>query len=192
MKQVMRLYFLLIIVFLAVPQFVFGQIEREHWDRADSLTVRLSPAEFDDLPINIVQYLLEKGYTIPQSWYYSEPHNVISGSFQKKGQSDWAVLASNERESKILVFWNGSEKNPAEISKLPDRNFLSAIGRDQIGFARAINPIGKGRIMQYFEAYGGTKPPLIEHKGINDAFIEKGSVIHYFYNGEWLSLTGAD
>jgi hypothetical protein len=46
--------------------------------------------------------------------------------------------------------------------------------------------------MQYFEAYGGTKPPLNEHEGINDAFIERGSVIHYFYNGEWLSLTGAD
>ena len=146
MIQVKQLQILFIIFFLAVPQYVFGQIEREHWDRADSLTVRVSPTEFDELPENIVQYLLDEGYTIPQSWFYSEPHNVLSGSFQKQGQTDWAVLASKERESKILVFWNGSEKNPAEISQLPDRNFLSAIGRDQIGFARAINATGKDHI----------------------------------------------
>ncbi|PYR66590.1 MAG: hypothetical protein DMG20_12690 [Acidobacteria bacterium] len=40
--------------------------------------------------------------------------------------------------------------------------------------------------------YGGPKPPPIDHLGINDVFIEKASVVWYFYQGKWLQLQGAD
>ena len=41
-------------------------------------------------------------------------------------------------------------------------------------------------IMRHYRAYGGPRPPPIEHQGIDDAFLEKASVTWYFYNGKWL------
>jgi hypothetical protein len=46
--------------------------------------------------------------------------------------------------------------------------------------------------MRHYRAYGGPKPPNIDHQGIDDAFIEKASTTHYFHQGKWLKLTGAD
>jgi hypothetical protein len=46
--------------------------------------------------------------------------------------------------------------------------------------------------MRHYRAYGGPEPPPIDHHGIDDAFLEKGSITWYFYRGKWLQLTGAD
>ena len=59
-------------------------------------------------------------------------------------------------------------------------------------YSREIASVGRAYILQHYQAYGGTKPPPIDHQGINDAFVEKGSVVLYFYRQEWLRLTGAD
>jgi hypothetical protein len=55
-------------------------------------------------------------------------HNVIKGEFSKPGQTDWAVLCSVGRVSSVLVFWNGSETNPAEIAKRNDVDRLQGWG----------------------------------------------------------------
>jgi len=90
------------------------------------------------------------------------------------------------------VFWNGSEKNPAEIARLEDRIFLQGITATEIGFSRGITPVGKEFIMRHHDAYGGPKPPPIDHQGIDDSFIGKASVTWSFYTGKWLKLTGSD
>jgi hypothetical protein len=105
---------------------------------------------------------------------------------------DWALLCSVNRVSTILVFWNGSEKNAAKVATMEDRIFLQGITPDRIGFSRAIAPVGKDFIMRHYRAYGGPKPPNIDHQGIDDTFIEKASTTHYFHQGKWLKLTGAD
>ena len=80
----------------------------------------------------------------------------------------------------------------AEIAPLEDRIFLQGISPERAGYSREITPVGKHFIMRHYDAYGGTKPPPIDHQGIDDAFIEKASVTWYFYAGKWLKLTGAD
>lgn len=45
--------------------------------------------------------------------------------------------------------------------------------------------------MRHVDAYGGPKPPPIDHQGINDGF-PNGSVVWYSYSGKWLKLTGSD
>ena len=154
--------------------------------------MRLPPAAFSGLPGNVVRELQRRGCTIPQTAYTKKPHNVISGEFAKSGQTDWAVLCSVKGVSTILVFWNGSEKNPAEIATMEDRIFLQGISPEKIGYSRELTPVGKDFIVRHYDAYGGTKPPPIDHLGIDDAFLEKASVVWYFYNGKWLKLTGAD
>jgi hypothetical protein len=64
-----------------------------------------------------------------------------------------------------------------------------------MGFSRSIGPAGSDYItVHHMDPEGPRVPnlPPIDHEGINDAFLEKGSEIHYFYRGKWLILPGAD
>jgi hypothetical protein len=165
---------------------------KQKLDAAERGIVRRPPADFPELPANVVGELKRRGCTIPQEAFTKKPHNVIKGQFAKPGQTDWAVLCSRGGSSSILVFWNGSENNPSEIARMEDRIFLQGITPDQIGYSRGVSPVGKDFIMRHFQAYGGPTPPPIDHQGIDDAFIEKASVTHYYHAGKWLKLTGAD
>jgi len=55
-----------------------------------------------------------------------------------------------------------------------------------------ITPVGKDFIMRHYRAYGGPKPPPIDHQGIDCDICQKASTTLYFYRGRWLTLTGAD
>jgi len=150
------------------------------------------PSAFGNLPIKIKYELESRGCRIPQTYEGSAPQNVIHGQFAKRGQTDWAILCSRLGASSILVFWGGSEAAPAEIRSAPDSIFFTPIENGKIGFARAISSVGKDFIVDHFKAYGGPQPPPVDHDGINDEVVEKGSTVHYFYRGQWLELTGSD
>jgi len=154
--------------------------------------VRLSPSAIRELPANLVKELQRRECTIPQAGYTKKSNNVIKGEFAKPGQKDWAVLCSVKGVSTILVFWNGSEKNPSAIAPMEDRIYIQAFRKSQFSYSREIRPVGRDFIMLHHDAYGGPKPPAINHQGIDDAFIEKASVVWYFYNGQWLKLSGTD
>ncbi len=159
---------------------------------AERHIVRLPPSAFPGLPSNLRRELERRACTIPQEASSKKPHNVIRGQFAKSGQTDWAVLCSVKGASTILVFWNGSELNPAAIGKEEDRHRLQVVGEDRIGYSREITPAGRDFIMGHYEAYGGPKPPRIDHQGIDDAFTGKASSTLYFHRGKWLCLAGAD
>ena len=116
----------------------------------------------------------------------------MKGEFAKPGQTDWAVLCSVGGISSILVFWNSSEVNSAEIEKMKDIDRLQSWVNDRMVYSRAITPVGRKYIMEHYNAYDRVKPPPIDHQGIDDAFVGKASVVLYFYQGKWLHLTGAD
>lgn len=162
------------------------------FDAAERRIVRLAPTVYPALPAAITHELQRRGCAIPQTLYRKKPHNVIRGEFAKPGQTDWAVLCSINGVSSILVFWNGIAANPAVLAPLQDRNFLQTIDSTDPGFSRLITPVGRDFITRHYDAYGGTKPPPLDHQGIDDAFVEKASVVWYLYGGKWLKLTGAD
>ena len=166
---------------------------KRKFDEAERRIVRLSPTTFQELPRNVVRELQSRGCRIPQTAYSKKPHNVIKGEFAKPGQIDWAVLCSVKGVSTILVFWNGSDANPASIASMEDRNFLQTINSTDPGFSRSISPVGKDFITRHYDPYFAPKPPSsIDHQGIDDAFIEKGSSVWYFHARKWLKLNGAD
>jgi hypothetical protein len=165
---------------------------KRNFDEAGRRIVRLPPTAFPELPRRVVQELQRRGCAVPQEVFTKKPNNVIRGEFAKPGQTDWAVLCSVKGVSTILVFWNGLGNNPVAIAPMEDRNFLQGITANEIGFSRGITPVRKDFIMRHYDAYGGLKPPPIDHQGIDDAFIEKASVTWYFQGGKWLRLTGAD
>lgn len=171
-----------------------GEANRWDWDKADRETLRLAPSAFPNLPQAVARELDERGCLIPQEWSREAPHNVISGAFQRPGQTDWAVLCSVARRSVILVFWNGSAET---VEELPggvgaDRHWLQGIGGGRIGFSRLISAVGESYIRKYHEAFGGPEPPPIDHQGIDNAFTGKVSSVIYWHEGRWLDLQGAD
>src|SRR5439155_3552909 len=83
-------------------------------------------------------------------------------------------------------------RNPASLVPVEDKFFAQSYGNGQFGYVRAIDAVGRDFIMRHYEASGGPKPPPIDHQGVEDVFIEKASVVWYFYQGQWLKLTGAD
>lgn len=151
-----------------------------------------APSVFTELPGKIVLDLKRRGCTIPQQAYTREKTNIIRGEFARAGETDWAVLCSMHGVSRILVYWNGSEHDPAEIAQLSDQVFLQKDAAGQALFLRGISAVGKEFIWKHYRAYGGTRPPRIDHQGIDDAFLEKASTTWYLYEGKWVQLTGSD
>lgn len=162
------------------------------WDEAELRVARIRPADFKELPGKLVRELERRNCSIPQEAGTKTRTNVIRGEFQRPGQEDWAVLCSVQGFSSILVFWNGSEAGPAEIARAEDRIYLQVVANQEVGFSRIITAVGRDYIMQHYRAYGGPAPPPIDHQGIDDAFMEKGSAIYYYHKGKWHQLTGAD
>ncbi|RPI36552.1 MAG: hypothetical protein EHM54_05440 [Nitrospiraceae bacterium] len=157
---------------------------------------RLSPSAFSELPQSIRRSLESRRCKIPQVHNETAPHNIIRGEFIKKGQKDLAVLCSREHISTILIFQGGSASKVLEIASSPDEAWLQNFTDGQYGFSREIIVAAKKQIKNYhsYAKEFGDAPdlPPITHDGIDDAFVGKGSAVHYFYKGKWLQLSGAD
>jgi hypothetical protein len=153
---------------------------------------RLPPEKFPQLLGNVAKVLRRDGCTIPQPFGASAPANVIRGKFFDKTNTGWAVLCSDGATSRILVFRNDADPTPEELAKAEDKNYLQGVANDQMGYSRMISATGRRFIMDRNRAYGGPKPPAIDHNGIDDAFLDKASVVHYRHAGKWLELAGSD
>ena len=162
------------------------------WVRAEANIVRRKPSEFSSLPPRIIRYLAHRGYRVPQLYSTVHPHNVLKGQFTRRGRTDFAVLASRDGISQILVFWGGSTKRVSRLGRAKDADFLQTTGADSIGYSRAISVVDAQYILKHYEQYGGPKPPRIDHQAIDDAFAEKASSVFYFDGKRWLTLQGAD
>ncbi|MCW5977817.1 MAG: hypothetical protein KIT09_07050 [Bryobacteraceae bacterium] len=166
--------------------------DRKRWQAAARDIRRLMPRAFPNLPPAVTHDLDRRACLIPQTAYDQHPHNVVSGEFARRGQTDWAVLCSVNGASTILVFWRGETRDVAQIAPGEDLGSLQGMGEGRIGYSRMIGVADRKFILDHYHAYGGVTPPEIDHVGINDAFVEKASVVHYFHQGQWLRLTGAD
>lgn len=176
---------LLAAILLAVPT-------TQDWDEANRNTRRLLPSAFTELPASIQKELTRRGCTVPQPYSATRPENVISGRFTSPMRKDWAILCSIRRASSILVFRGGSPSVVVELAREPDRDRLQGIGGGAIGYSRAIGVASPDVIRTHYERYRGPKPPPLDHDGIDDAFIEKASVVWYWRRGRWLELTGSN
>jgi hypothetical protein len=172
-------------------------ISPAQWDEAGRQVLRLPPNAFTQLPAKIIADLNRRGCTIPQAFEgirleKSGPHNVIKGEFAKPRQTDWAVLCSVNRVSSILIFWSGSVADVSEIEQREDIHYLEGTWDNRIVYTRLITPVGAQFIKERAAGNGGPEPPPLDHQGINDAMLEKASMVQYFYNGGWMRLSGDD
>ena len=79
-----------------------------------------------------------------------------------------------------------------ELATRRDSDFLQIVGPGKIGFSRAIDVASPKFIRDHNKRNGESKPRMLTHAGIDDAFVEKASVVWYWWQGKWVQLTGAD
>jgi hypothetical protein len=161
-------------------------------DSAVRAIKRLPPSAFPQLPVAVQHELERRTCTIPQAFSSERPHNVVSGRFLRASQVDWAVLCSVRDSSRIIVFWNGSTTNPTELAPEPDEARMQGIGEGKLGYSRGIGVARPITIRYFARELGGWIPRPLDHDGIDDAFIEKASTIHFLHRGKWLQLQGMD
>jgi hypothetical protein len=163
----------------------------QDWEKADLATTRLPPSAFSEVPASIQKELVRRGCTIPQP-FHATHQNVIKGRFTSAKQIDWAVLCSIKGTSSILVFRNGSTAAVDVLAAEPDRGALQVINVGVIGYSRMLGVADADFIRVHHQRYGGPKPPPLDHDGIDDIAVEKGSVVRYWSRGRWLELTGSN
>ena len=165
---------------------------RMDWQAADAATVRLKPSAFPDLPATVRRYLERRECEIPQAFSGGAPHNVVRGRFTSATQIDIAVLCSKALVSTVLVFRGGATSAVAELARRRDEGFLQGVDAAGVGYSRALGVASRSHIREHYDAYGGPKPPPMDHDGIDDIFVGKASIVWYWYRGRWLQLQGAD
>src|SRR3569832_1023729 len=174
------------ILFLICSSGVYADESSDAWIQADINIVRLEPTKFPMLPSAIKHELESRSCLIPQSYEAEQPENVISGQFGKNKDLDWAVLCSKDRESSILIFWDGSVKDVESIEKHSDKEFIELIGGKPV-YARVISTIDKAGISAYAERSAEDAHTLFSHDGIKDVYSWRASIVHYFDKGKWKS-----
>lgn len=153
---------------------------------------RLSPTKFPDLPATLSKTLIERECLIPQAGSKGPLGNVIRGEFFAAGQESWAVVCSRNRRSQILAFRSASDSQPEIVEEFDDQVCMGEESNCGMLYGTNINAVGGEYIVRHYEAFGGPVPPPIDHQGINVGIWDKASVVRYFHEGEWLTLTGAD
>jgi hypothetical protein len=151
---------------------------------------RLAPSAFAQLAIAARTELEIRHCRIPQSQFETkQPNNVIHGTFRKAGQTDWGVLCSEGRSSRIFVFWNGEGKPVQVGQESPDSLYLQNDEHSIPRYSHLIIPVSPHEVVAY--PFNEDLGPF-DHDGIYDAFSGKASTIYYFRKGKWVVLNGFD
>jgi hypothetical protein len=176
---------------VVVTMVILGVVPEIAW-RASQIQ-RLAPGEFRWLSEGISGELTRRGCAIPQVWSAKAPGNVIVGRFTTPEQVDVAAMCSRNGQSTILIFENSSSNRVRELEPRTDEDFMQGTGgTPAVGFSRAIGTATPGRIVEALVRHKRTDHPPLTHDGIEDAFVEKASVIWYWHDGKWVQLPGSD
>jgi len=163
------------------------------FDKAEKEIQYLKPSEVQSFPQEVKAKLEKENCRIPIVPGSKEPNGWAKGSFANKDQTDWAVLCSNKGKSAIKIVWGGVSKPcPGSLNLQPNNRYLQTFGEGNIIFSRSISSIQPNEIATHFKKNNSHLPKALNQDGIVDAFIDKGSTIHFCVAGKWQNELGAD
>ena len=154
--------------------------------RSTPYLIRHLPIDsFPQLPAAVQQQLSTRGCLIPQTYEAQRPENVIYGSFERAGSSDWAVLCSAQGTVSLLVFFGDRPGQSFVLSSSPETERLQA--HDPSGVLGFNWGIDTASPQQVHEAQAGMypRPPLLGHDAVADSVVEHTTVYHFYTNGAW-------
>jgi hypothetical protein len=145
----------------------------------------LPPSSFPNVPRSFAEELEAAGCKIPTS---PNTNNIIRGEFATPGQTDWAVLCSQNRRSTIRLFWGGPAICSATLAEVEDASLLHK-ARGGIEYARTIQSLGKAQVRRDYRAPPSGQMGPIEHDGVGDGFLAAVEVVYYCEGDEWKELS---
>ena len=148
-----------------------------------------SPSEFSDVPTVVVDTLLARGCTIPQSGVESPLENIVSGHFIATNRRDFAVLCSLAGASHVLVINGESGSVIAVLNRQPDSEHIMTVDH-RVLFVRSLGTVASGGRPYCFELDKPCPCSGARHDGIVDEY-EKWSETHCWESG-WHTVTSGD
>ena len=155
--------------------------------RTVSYRIRNLPvSSFPDLPPAIADALTARGCLIPQTYEARRPENVVHGSFERPGSSDWATLCSTKGKVSLLVFFaGGSPSEPIVLATASNTDRLQPHDASgQLGFDWGIDPASPHRIRDA-QAAMAHRPAQLDHDCLADSTLDSKTVYHLYRNGVW-------
>jgi hypothetical protein len=140
---------------------------------------------FPQLPAGIQDELFHRGCLIPQTYEAHRPENVVHGSFERPGSSDWAVLCSEHGIATLLVFFGDNLTQPFTLASHPETERLQAHPPGAtLGFNWGIDAATPQQVR---DAQAGMypRPPRLDHDAVADSIVENTTVYHYYAGGAW-------
>lgn len=145
----------------------------------------LPASSFPELPDAVQDELNRRGCLIPQTYEAHRPENVIHGSFEKRGSSDWAVLCSNAGSVSLLVFFAGDVEHPSTLAGAPETSRVQPHGPSGVlGFDWGIDAATPEQVREV-QIGIEPRPPRLDHDCIADSVIERRTVYRYFTKDGW-------
>jgi hypothetical protein len=146
----------------------------------------LPVSSFPELPAEIAAALTGRGCVIPQTYEAKRPENVIRGSFERPGSTDWAVLCSAGDQVSLLIFLaSGTVDAPAILASRPKLKMLQTHdSTGALGFDLGIDPASP---RQVHDAQAGLahRPAAPDHDCIAEIEIDRRTIYHLYRNGAW-------
>lgn len=155
---------------------LFGQLPEDQmakFDEAEQRIVWLPPTAFPQLPRNVIRALQRRGCTVPQGTFTK---SRTTSSVANPPDPAKPIGRYCARSKARLRFWCSGMAlriTPAHSRRWKTGIFFRESRSTRLGYSRGISAVGEDFIMRHYNAYGGPKPPPIDHQGIDDAFIEK-------------------
>lgn len=144
---------------------------------------------FPEIPGPIAIALTSRGCLIPQTYGAHGPENVIHGSFEEAGSTDWALLCSSRGNVSLLVFLaSGSPSAPAvlatvaETSRLQQGDTVGDFGFDWGIDAATPKQIHEGRAGKLKQL------PTPNHDCIADSVVDHPPAYRCLQAGKWITL----
>jgi hypothetical protein len=152
-------------------------------------TIRHLPiTSFPDLPGPVADTLTRRGCLIPQSAEAHHPENVIHGSFERPGSSDWAVLCTEKDGVSLLVFYSSDPAAPVIVQSAPEQSFLRPLpNQKELGFGLAIDTASPARVHEA-QLSLTPRPPRPDHDAISESYVDGPTAYRYFSSGVWSKL----
>ncbi len=144
----------------------------------------LPVSSFPQLPTWIRDDLNRRGCMIPQTYQAYGPENVVQGSLERPGSSDWAILCSARGTVSLLVFFSDGEQIMV-LDVAPETERLGISGANGVlGFDWGIDPATPQQV-QEAEAGLTPRPPLLDHDALAVTVINQNTIYHYYAKSAW-------
>lgn len=146
---------------------------------------------FPQLPAAVSQQLAARGCLIPQTYEARRPENVVHGSFEAPGSSDWAVLCSTHGTVSLLVFFGSGSQAATVLASAPETERLQA--HDPTGVLGFNWGIDAASPRQVADAQAGMpeRSTALDHDALADSVVDRKTVYHFYGKGAWTLIETA-